>query len=189
VETLKKAEENMLHLLHLQKPPAPGFLLSIIGALLTLIGLFLPLMLVQNMGAKAFGISQWELIISFTTTLFYHDMPWSVPLALLLMVVLLALTLPVLTSLMKLALCWRMLREPQYNSVPARGFRYAIGAGAILEIVVCLVACFLPQLDSDIFPHVGFFVLVLASILLLVGEVKQGRGTYRENDNADSLHS
>jgi hypothetical protein len=188
VETLKKAEENMLHLLHLQKPPAPGFLLSIAGALLTLIGLFLPLMLVQNMGAKAFGISQCQLIVSFTTTLFYPDTPWSVPLALLFVVVLLALTIPVLTALMKLVICWRMLREPLYNAVPARGLRYVIGAGAILEIVVCLVACFLPQMGSDIFPHVGFFVLVLASILLLMGEVKQGRGAHQENDNVDSPH-
>jgi hypothetical protein len=119
--------------------------------------------------------------------MFYYGTPWSVPLALLLVGVLLALTLPVLTTLMKLVICWRMVRQ-QNASGQARGLRYAIRAGAILEIVVCLVACFLPQLDSDIFPDVGFFVLIPASILLLVGEVKQGQSAHQGNDNAYSPH-
>ncbi len=179
----------MLHSFRLQKPPAPGVLLSIAGALLTLIGLFLPLMFVLNMGGTTTNrISQWDLIISFTITLFHPVTPWPVSLFLLFICVLLALILPVLTVLMKLAICWRTVRRQQHASFPARGLRYAIGAGAVLEIVVCLCACFLPQLDSDIFPDVGFFVLVSGSLLLLVGEVKQGRGARQGNDNAHQLH-
>jgi hypothetical protein len=182
----------------LQKPLvlSSGLCLSMIGSTLMLIGFFLPLAFVRYMDGAINTFSQWILVISFTYTTFtwFSQDPnpnRSIGDFLLIFFVLVALVLPLLTTLIALVISYKTAIVRQRDRGPAILWRYVLGIGAIVEIGVCLCACFLPQMESDIFPAPGFVVLVLGSLLLLIGEVKQGRGTPQTDErrlNGDFPH-
>jgi hypothetical protein len=147
----------------------PDILLGMSGAILMILGFFLPLLFSQPLGSEGFTFSQWDMVRGwweFSQHASRTHTAWMIAMGLF---ILAGFALPLLTAPVGLlAFCLTIIRKQPVPS-SARWMLYATGAGAVLELLVISATFYYFRAWQFTQITSGFILLVVGSLLLLSG--------------------